>query len=389
MAIQLDEACRRFAEHFGAPPEAGACAPGRVNIIGEHTDYNQGFVLPMAIERDTVILARRRPDMCLNAYAANLERTADADLKHIERQSEEPWMDYVLGVAHEVAALGKPLSGADVLILGDVPIGAGLSSSASLEMAALALFETLGGFRLETPEAAKLGQRVENHFLGVNSGIMDQFIARGAEAGQALFLDCRTLAYELVPVAFPNASFVIADTGISRGLTASKYNERVAECRQAADGLRENRTREAESLRDFSMHDLEAAREALPDAVFRRARHVIAENDRTRAARDAMRAGHIPELGALMNASHESLRADYEVSCPELDALAEIARNLPGCHGARMTGAGFGGCTVNLVDTERVEDFVRDLLSAYKTQTGLDGAVIISNPAQGARGDLI
>lgn len=384
MAVDLALARVEFERHFGRPAEFGVRAPGRVNIIGEHTDYNGGFVLPMAIERETLILARRRPDPILNAYAASLGRAARADLREIRRNPEEPWVDYLVGVAHEVRKLGHPLNGADVLVRGDVPVGAGLSSSASLEMATLALFEALGGFSVEGADAPKLGRRVENEFIGVNSGIMDQFVIRLARAGHALFLDCRTLEFEHIPAAFSGAVFVVADTAVSRGLGASKYNERVAECAEAVRRMNERLGREASQLRDFTPADVEACRETLPDAVHRRARHIVTENERTLAACEALRAGNLTGLGGLMNASDHSLRDDYEVTCPELDAMTRIARGLSGCYGTRMTGAGFGGCTVNLVDATASTEFAERLLAEYAAETGLHGKVLVSSPAEGA-----
>jgi galactokinase len=384
MSIDVGQARQWFESHFGVRAEVTVRAPGRVNIIGEHTDYNHGFVLPMAIERETVIVAAGRDDGVLNAYAANLNRTARAALGAWMRNAEESWIDYVVGVAFELSKLDNPVRGADLLILGDVPIGSGLSSSASLEMAATVLFEELGGFALDGPEAALLGQRVENEFLGVNSGIMDQFIARMGRKDHALFLDCRTHEFDLVPVAFPNARFVIVNTGVSRGLSASKYNERVAECREAVEVMKTAGRGGGTHLRDYSLDDLVACRDTMPTASLRRARHVITEDDRTQAACDAMRTGDSESLGTLMNTSDESLRVDYEVTCPELDAMTAIARGLPGCYGARMTGAGFGGCTVNLVATDQAEMFSGTLLEEYKSRTGLDGDVIVSSPADGA-----
>ncbi|HIJ66417.1 MAG TPA: galactokinase [Candidatus Hydrogenedentes bacterium] len=385
MSVDLEAARQRFQDHFGGATHLAARAPGRVNIIGEHTDYNEGFVLPMAIERETVILARPREDMTLNACAANFNRAAQSSLEEFARNPGEPWVDYVVGVAREVAALGKPLVGADLMIVGDVPIGAGLSSSASLEMAALVLFERLGGFELAGPEAARLGKRVENDFLGVNSGIMDQFIARMGEAGHALFLDCRSYDYELIPVALHAARFVIADTGVSRGLTASKYNERVAECREAVYAMAGKLGKDAPQLRDFTLPELCECQADMREVVFRRARHVITEDERTQAACRAMRDGDAGRLGALMNESDKSLREDYEVTCPELDAMTAIARSLPGCYGSRMTGAGFGGCTVSLVAHDAIDAFAEQLLRRYRDQTGLEGAVIDSAPAHGAQ----
>ncbi|MBN2310855.1 MAG: galactokinase, partial [Candidatus Hydrogenedentes bacterium] len=271
-----------------------------------------------------------------------------------------------------------------LMIIGDVPIASGLSSSASLEMAALVLFETLGGFHIDGPEGPKLGRRVENEFLGLNSGIMDQFIVRMGREGHVLFLDCRSHDYELVPVAFPGAKFVIADTCVKRGLTASKYNERVAECTEAVERMREITGKPATHLRDCDLDDLDASQSAMPDTVFRRARHVITEDERTQAACAAMRAGDAEALGVLMNASDASLRDDYEVTCPELDAMTEVARAIPGCFGARMTGAGFGGCTVNLVASDAADAFSERLMREYQARTGMAGAVIVSSPAPGA-----
>jgi galactokinase len=262
-------------------------------------------------------------------------------------------------------------------------------------MAALSLFEALGGFEIAGPEAPRLGQRVENNFLGLSTGIMDQFISRMGKRGHALFLDCRSFAYELVPVTFPSAKFVIANTGLARGLTSSKYNERVAQCKEAVRGMRtvcqsptncDELGKAGTHLRDFTMDDLVATRDRLPDVVFRRARHVISEDARTKAACDAMRAGDAAALGQFMNASDASLRDDYEVTCPELDSMTEIARSLPGCHGARMTGAGFGGCTINLVESEAVPAFTERLMAEYTRRTGrgAPAQVFISVPADGA-----
>ncbi|MCP4642522.1 MAG: galactokinase [bacterium] len=384
MSINLSHAKEVFQSRFDAEPEIATRAPGRVNIIGEHTDYNHGFVLPMAIEQETVILARRRDDNVLNAYATNLDRAVQAPLGVWERNPGESWIDYVVGVAYELSKLDKPLHGADLVILGDVPIGSGLSSSASLEMATLVMFEQLGGFAIEGPDGPQLGKRVENHFLGVNSGIMDQFIVRLGREGHALFLDCRSHDYDLVPVAFPSARFVIANTGVTRGLAASKYNERVAECAAAVEAMKPSSDKEGSHLRDYTMRDLNDCEKSLPDNVFRRARHVITEDERTREACQAMRDGDAAALGALMNASGDSLRDDYEVTCPELDAMTDIARDLPGCLGARMTGAGFGGCTVNLVETAHIDAFGSALLASYRDRTGIEGQVIASAPAEGA-----
>ncbi len=385
MSINIEQAKALFIQEFGGEPDSIVRAPGRVNIIGEHTDYNHGFVLPMAIERETVIVARKRADRELHAFASNLERRAVASIDQRVRNAEEPWMDYIVGVTEELAKLDLALCGADFLIQGDVPLGCGLSSSAALEMAALRMFESFGGFELAGPAAAQLGQRVENGFLGLSSGIMDQFISRCGKRDHALFLDCRSLDYELIPMAFPTAVFVIANTCCSRGLTASKYNERVGECREAMERMRDHYGRAtATHLRDFTLAELEVLQDSIPNPAFSRARHVLSEDVRTQAACEAMRAGNAKRLGELMTASDDSLRLDYEVTSPELDAMAAAARKLPGCHGARMTGAGFGGCTINLVEESEVTRFAEELMKAYKASTGLVGEVIISKPANGA-----
>ena len=389
MSIDIAKAETAFISQFGIEAETIVRAPGRVNIIGEHTDYNHGYVLPMAIEGETVILARRRTDRILNAYAANMKRATQLNLDDRIRNPREPWGDYIIGVADELAKLEKPLVGADLFILGDVPIGCGLSSSASLEMAALTMFEALGHFMLEGAEAPKLGQQVENRFLGLSSGIMDQFISRMGKRDHALFLDCRSLEHELIPVAFSEAVFVISNTCVARGLTSSKYNERVEQCTAAVAGMNAILGKDGSHLRDYALSDLLCCEEALKnqtgsDEVFRRARHVITEDQRTLAACRAMRSGDAETLGMLMNESDQSLRDDYAVTCKELDIMTSSARKLPGCYGARMTGAGFGGCTINLVAREVVSIFTEQLLDQYHYETGLKGTIVVSSPADGA-----
>jgi galactokinase len=384
MSIQIESAKEYFRQTFNREATVVARAPGRVNVIGEHTDYNHGFVLPMAIEREAMILAAPRENNQLHAFAVNMDASAIADLNIRVRQAAAPWLDYVVGVADELTKIDKPLVGADLMIIGDVPLGCGLSSSAALEMAALCMFESLGDFSLEGPAAAQLGQRVENDFLGLSSGIMDQFISRCGKADHALFLDCRSLDYELIPVAFPDALFVIANTCCSRGLTSSKYNERVNQCQAAVKAMQTKLGKDGSHLRDFTLADLETAKTAMDDIPYRRARHVITEDERTQAACQAMRQGDAAALGKLMDASDTSLREDYEVTSEELDAMADIARNHPACQGSRMTGAGFGGCTINLVQGDCVDDFCDTLMKEYAKRTGLTGEIIISKPAAGA-----
>lgn len=383
MSIDPDAALRLFETTFGGKPEIVVRAPGRVNLIGEHTDYNHGFVLPMAIDRDTVIAAQRRPDRVLHLHSANFDERASIELGRWERTSAHPWVDYIAGVAREIAKLGHPLCGADCLLIGDVPIGSGLSSSASVEMAALALFEALGGFTLSAGDAASLGQRVENDFLGVASGIMDQFIVRAGKAGHALFLDCRSLEFEHVPILMNETAFIVADTGVARGLAGSAYNVRVRECGEAVAALNAHTGKNATHLRDFTLEDLEDARHAMDDTIYRRARHVISENSRTLGACEALRAGFAERLGGLFNDSDRSLRVDYEVTCPELDAMTAIGRSLDGCYGSRMTGAGFGGCTVHLVRRDAIPEFCSSIKKTFAFSTGRHPDVVVVSPSRG------
>ena len=385
MSVDTEIAVGQFSRYFERNAKIAARAPGRVNLIGEHTDYNHGFVLPMAIERETMLVCAPREDNVLNAYAANLDAAARIDLAEPRRSEASPWLDYLTGVAALLQESGKPTGGADVFILGDVPLGCGLSSSASLEMAALVMFEALGGFKLDGAEAAQLGQRVENEFLGLSSGIMDQFISRLAQQDHVLFLDCRTLEYDIVPAKLDKAEFVIANTGVQRGLTASKYNERVAECAEAVAGVNAHLGTKATHLRDVDVEQLTACQKSLSELVYRRAKHIITENVRTEAACQALRAQDVVQIGELMNASDASLIEDYEVSCDELAAMTAIARSQGGCYGSRMTGGGFGGCTVSLVDAAQVDTFCESLKRGYESASGLESDIIRSSPASGAR----
>lgn len=369
-----------FHAVHGTAPDTVVSAPGRVNLIGEHTDYNDGFVLPMALPMAAHLAARPLDAPRLRVRAALPGEDAEIDLDDPRPVPGRPWANYVAGVAHGLRARGWPLRGADAVLWGDVPLGCGLSSSAALEMAAVRLFETLGGYALPDAEAARVGQDAEHRFLGVACGIMDQFASRAARPGSALFLDCRTLESEQVPVRLPDHRFIVADTGAPRRLAASAYNARVAECARAMAALRAVAAPPATHLRDVSAEVLEAHAHLLDPVALRRARHVLTENARTVAARDALRAGDAPALGALMNASDASLRVDYEVTGPELDAITGIARALPGCLGARMTGAGFGGCAILLVEAGSVPEVAAELPRAYAAATGRTARLHVLEP---------
>ncbi len=367
-----------FLRHFGSPPEHIARAPGRVNLIGEHTDYNGGFVLPMAIDQAALIAARRRPDRRMRLVALDLGRAvSEFSLDAVERVETQTWSNYVRGVALELERAGARLSGLDVMIHSTVPVGSGLSSSAALEVCAATAFLAFGSFAMDKVQIAQLGQRVENDFVGAKTGIMDQFISAAARAGNALLIDCRNLAYTDVPMP-AGAAVVVCDTTKRRGLVTSEYNTRRNECEEAA------RRMGVALLRDVTPAEFARWEPALPPVIARRARHVIGENDRVLQAVQAMRQGDLAAFGQYVNASHESLRDDYEVSCPELDTMVEIARRQPGCYGARMTGGGFGGCTVNLVAESAVPAFSAEVAREYRARTGLQPPIYVCHAAAGA-----
>ena len=380
MSLSIDRTQRirkAFRKQFGGELELWARAPGRVNLIGEHTDYNDGFVLPMAIDRDIRIAFRPRPDRTVRLGSLDFAQASELSLDAIAPDPSASWSNYVRGVAWALAERGIALRGMDAVIQGAVPVGAGLSSSAALEVAAgLALLKS-SHESLCLSDVALACQRAENEFVGNRCGIMDQFISALGRAGHALFLDCRTLDYHHVPLP-QGYRIVVANSMVSRALVDSSYNERREQCETAA------RILGVKALRDADDEMLQRASLELVGTPYRRARHVITENARVLQAVDAMRRGDAYTFGALMDASHASLRDDYEVSCRELDSLVEAARRQPGCVGARMTGAGFGGCTVNLVKSGAVDAFVPALREGYRAATDLDAEIYVCDAADGA-----
>ncbi len=352
-------------------------SPGRVNLIGEHTDYNEGFVLPMAIDRAIWIALRRRTDEWVRAVALDFGGEACAfPLSRLEKGGPA-WSEYLKGVAWALQQAGFPLQGWEGVIAGDLPIGAGLSSSAALEMAVARAFAAVSGWGWDVKTMALLGRRAENEWVGVQCGIMDQMICAGGAAGQAMLLDCRTLEFTHVPLP-AGCAVVVLDTGTRRGLVSSAYNQRRAQCQMAADALG------VPALRDAGFEALEAAAGRLGAEVYRRARHVIGENARTLQAAEAMRRGDAQELGRLMNASHISLRDDFEVSGPALDAVVECAWEHPACLGARMTGAGFAGCAIALIDEGRAQEFVEQVADCFRRRTGMEPLAYVCRASDGA-----
>lgn len=369
-----------FQRRFAGPPAWLVRSPGRVNLIGEHTDYNDGFVLPMAIDRAIWVAMRPRQDDTVQVLALDFGEEAEFHLAHLEKGGPA-WSEYLKGVAWALVGAGYPLCGWEGVIAGDLPIGAGLSSSAALEMAVAKAFSTAAGWPWDVREMALLGQKAENQWVGVQCGIMDQMICAGAVAGHAMLLDCRTLEFTYVPLP-PECVVVVLDTGTRRGLVNSAYNERRAQCEAAAKALG------VPALRDAALEELEHWAGRLDAAVYRRARHVVGENTRTLEAVEAMRRRDAQELGRLMNASHVSLRDDFEVSGPALDAMVECAWEHPACYGARMTGAGFAGCAIALVKASGAGDFVGWVTDCYCRRTGLEPQAYVCIASAGASASI-
>jgi len=366
---------KSFAEYFHEEPSLLVRAPGRVNLIGGHTDYNDGFVLPMAIDRAVWIALRSRPDRQVVVHSTDFEETDEFSLDDLQRG--QGWLEYLKGMAQALQQAGYTLRGWEGVMAGDVPIGAGLSSSAATEMAVARAFMAVSGFDWDPVRMAAAGQRCENEWIGVNSGIMDQMASALAQAGQALFLDCRTLAYEQVPLP-QGLAVVVMDTATRRGLVGSAYNQRRSQCEAAA------RVLGVKALRDANLDQLQAAADKMDEITFRRARHIITENQRVLHAVQAMHAGEVVRLGRLLDASHASLRDDFEVSNPALDQMVACARQQAGCLGARMTGAGFGGCAVALVREADQHAFVGHVLDCYHRVSGLEPNLYPCQASQGA-----
>jgi len=374
----------QFTQAYSRPPRWVAAAPGRVNVIGEHTDYNDGFVFPMAIDRYTVIAAAPATG---GSKLVQLRSTADGspatiDLgRPLQPARKGSWYNYPLGVLAGFVARGLTPGGFDALIHSTVPLGGGLSSSAALEVSTATLLEAILGKQLDPVEKALLCQKAEHEYAGMPCGIMDQFISVMGKKDHILLLDCRSRQTDLVPMTDPSVELLITNTNVKHELTGGEYAKRRAQCEEAA------RLLGVPSLRDADPEQLERARGKLDPVVYRRARHVISEIERTTHAAEGVRASNWPTVGQLMYASHASLRDDYEVSCPELDALVDIALSIGpngGVHGCRMTGGGFGGCTVALVQASRVAAVSDRVAAEYEKQTGIKPTLFVSRPAAGA-----
>jgi galactokinase len=386
--MNLTQLHHAFIERFGRPPTLVARAPGRVNLLGEHVDYNEGPVLPAAIDRAVYIAAAPSGDACARLLALDLDRQADLRLEALDARLDaqgQPlpgWARYPAGVAWVLQQEGLGTPGVLAAYTSDIPIGSGLSSSAAVEVGFAVLWQALGGWSLERLALAQLCQRAENQYVGVSCGLMDQFASACGVEGHALYFDTRSLEWEAAPIP-PGLALVIADSGVRRSLSHSGYNERRAACEQAVRELQAYLPH-IRSLRDVATTELAAYAPYLSEIPRKRAEHVVKEIARVGSALSALKRNDRQALGALMYAGHKSLRDLYEVSTPELDALVELTRHLPGCIGARLTGAGFGGCTVNLVEIEHAQAFIDGLKAGYQQATGRQAQVYLCRASQGA-----
>ncbi len=378
---------QKFQEVFGIPAEKQFFAPGRVNLIGEHTDYNGGNVFPCAIDKGTYGLVKKRDDRKFRMYSENFADLGimEFTLDELTNEKKHDWANYPKGVIKMFLEAGQKIdSGFDILFSGNIPNGAGLSSSASIEMLTAIVLKDLFHLSIDPVEMAQLGKKTENLFIGVNSGIMDQFAVAMGKKDNAILLDCNTLKYDYVPVVLKDEVIVIANTNKRRGLADSKYNERRAECDEALSELQTKLPIKA--LGELSIEQFEANKDLIKSPIRqKRAKHAVYENQRTLKAQKELSAGNLAEFGKLMNQSHISLRDDYEVTGVELDTLAALAWEQPGVVGSRMTGAGFGGCTVSIVKKDKVDDFIKNVGEAYKNKIGYTADFYIASVSDGAK----
>jgi galactokinase len=395
MSVLARDVAQEFGFRFGRMPKVSR-APGRVNLIGEHTDYNDGFVMPAALEFATLVAAAPRGDRRLVVYSMIMDETREFDLDrpaaHAPRDApgsspsagagERDWSEYVFGVAVMLEKSGRRLGGADLVVFTDVPLGAGLSSSAALEVSIAHALLTAAGLPFEPIAIAKVCQHAENDYVGMRCGIMDQYVSACGVGGHALLIDCRSLESRAVPIA-QNLRLVIANSNVRHRHAGGEYNARRAACEEGVRILR-SYLGPIRALRDVTPKELERHRRVLPELIHRRCRHIVTENARVLDAERALKAGDFVACGKAMNASHASMRDDFEITCPEIDFLAGFAQAQRGVYGSRMTGGGFGGCTVSLFEQDAVEPVKEVLLEAYRQACGLDAEVYVCSPSGGA-----
>ena len=359
-------------------------APGRVNLIGEHTDYNNGFVLPMAIDRRIYAYLQLRDDKQINIYSIDLDRYYTTSTEKLKFNEENSWSNYIVGVVSELQKEGYHPTGFNMVFTGDIPQGAGLSSSAALEVATVYGLAELNNFEISPVKKALIAQSAENNFVGVECGIMDQYISCLGEKDKALLIDCDSYDYNKVPIQNKKYQFLIIDSKVQRGLVDSEYNLRRQQCNNVVKYFKENFAEDIESLRDININELFRHKDKINETDYKRATHVLTENRRVLEFADSVEDGNYEKAGQLMYASHLSLKNEYEVSCEELDFLVETALELKGVLGARMTGAGFGGCTVNLIKKDYKSKIINSIKTEYKKEYNKEPDFYTSRPAQGA-----
>jgi len=353
-----------------------------VNLIGEHTDYNDGFVMPVAIDLRTYVAASFRPDRNVKVYSENFNESYEFGLDTLRPGKTGHWSDYVRGVAGILESHGHKLKGVNLALRGEVPVGSGLSSSAAIEVATAFALLDISGIRLSRTEIAKICQQAEHQYAGTPCGIMDQFISCHGKQGHVLMLDCRSLEFQLLPLP-TSAQLMICNTMVKHELATGEYARRRSQCEEGVRKLSAVLPG-IHALRDVTSAQLEQHRKLLTETVYRRCRHVVTENERVLKAAEALRGGNVAAFGQLMAASHRSLRDDYEVSCDELDLMVSLASQLEGVYGARMTGGGFGGCTINLVDAQHTETARQEIMRAYHEKTNLKPEIYICSASEGA-----
>jgi galactokinase len=378
----IDKARDEFTRRFKAEPRIFR-APGRVNLIGEHTDYNDGYVMPFAIDRATIVAGAKRDDRRIEVVALDMNETASIDLDAEPQKQRDSWTDYVEGIARCVEERFGRISGANLLITSDVPIGSGLSSSAAIEVSVGLALLSLSGIEIDREKLAFAGQKAEHEYAGTKSGIMDQFASALCKKGSAMLLDCRSLERQEIPFETDDSVTVVCDTKVEHSLASSEYNKRREECEEGVRLLKKHLP-EIKALRDVSLEQLEKYKDDLTDTIYRRCRHVIGENKRTLKAADFFKSRDLAAAGKLMFESHASLRDDYQVSCKELDALVDIASSVDGVFGARMTGGGFGGCTVNIIRKAILDEFKTLISEGYSARFGHKPSIYEFHAADGA-----
>ena len=382
---RIGEMQKAFVEKFGAAPSVIVRAPGRVNLIGEHTDYNEGFVFPAAIDREMIVAASTNESDVISAYSLDYDESVSFSVEQIAASAEHQWSNYLRGVVDVLVKKKYKIAGLNLVTSGNVPQGAGLSSSAAFEVALVSVLNLLYDLNIDKTEIALLAQKAENDFVGVQCGIMDQFVSALGEEDAAIMIDCRSLEYKVVPLKLEEKgySIVITHSGVHRGLVNSEYNARRAECAEGVTRLAELTGRPLNSLRDVTLQDLFDHKNALADKVFRRSLHVVSENQRVLDAVSALENEDIDGFGTLMNESHESMKTNFEISTDEIDLLVGLTQKFAAARGARMTGAGFGGCTVAVIETSSINDYKDTVIAEYEKATGKQTSVYVCAAKKG------